>query len=94
MKSTNLKQLFLRVEKEDEANECKQKSPELLQQHPVPIITRSPRHYKRRVRFRLTPANVLLVLAVLAALALLIWGAHEATDMILSYADDVSGVIG
>lgn len=62
--------------------------------HPVPIITRSPRHYKRRVRFRLTPANALLFLAVLAALALLVWGAHEATDMILSYADDVSGVIG
>lgn len=65
-----------------------------LTNHPVPIITRSPRHYKRRVRFRLTPANVLLVLAILAALALLVWGAHEATDMILSYADDVSGVIG
>lgn len=64
------------------------------QTHPVPIITRSPRHYKRRVRFRLTPANALLVLAILAALALLVWGAHEATDMILSYADDVSGVIG
>ena len=62
--------------------------------HPVPIITRSPRHYKRRVRFRLTPANALLFLAILAALALLVWGAHEATDMILSYADDVSGVIG
>ena len=62
--------------------------------HPVPIITRSPRHYKRRIRLRLTPVNVLLVLAVLAALALLVWGAHEATDMILSYADDVSGVIG
>lgn len=62
--------------------------------HPVPIITRSPRHYKRRIRLRLTPANVLLFLAVLAALALLVWGAHEATDMILSYADDVSGVIG
>lgn len=64
------------------------------QNHPVPIITRSPRHYKRRIRLRLTPVNVLLVLAVLAALALLVWGAHEATDMILSYADDVSGVIG
>ena len=64
------------------------------QTHPVPIITRSPRHYKRRIRLRLTPANVLLFLAVLAALALLVWGAHEATDMILSYADDVSGVIG
>lgn len=64
------------------------------QNHPVPIITRSPRHYKRRLRFRLTPANALLVLAILAALALLVWGAHEATDMILSYADDVSGVIG
>lgn len=64
------------------------------QTHPVPIITRSPRHYKRRVRFRLTPANALLFLAILAALALLVWGAHEATDMILSYADDVSGVIG
>lgn len=64
------------------------------QNHPVPIITRSPRHYKRRVRFRLTPANALLFLAILAALALLVWGAHEATDMILSYADDVSGVIG
>lgn len=62
--------------------------------HPVPIITRSPRRRKCRVRFRLTPANALLVLAVLAALALLVWGAHEATDMILSYADDVSGVIG
>lgn len=62
--------------------------------HPVPIITRSPRHYKRRIRLRLTPVNALLVLAVLAALALLVWGAHEATDMILSYADDVSGVIG
>ena len=62
--------------------------------HPVPIITRSPRHYKRRIRLRLTPVNVLLVLAILAALALLVWGAHEATDMILSYADDVSGVIG
>lgn len=65
-----------------------------LTRHPVPIITRSPRHYKRRVRFRLTPANILLVLAVLAALALLLYSAHEATDMILSYADDVSGVIG
>lgn len=64
------------------------------QNHPVPIITRSPRHYKHRVRFRLTPANALLFLAILAALALLLWGAHEATDMILSYADDVSGVIG
>lgn len=64
------------------------------QTHPVPIITRSPRHYKRWIRLRLTPVNVLLVLAVLAALALLVWGAHEATDMILSYADDVSGVIG
>lgn len=64
------------------------------QNHPVPIITRSPRHYKRRIRLRLTPVNALLVLAVLAVLALLIWGAHEATDMILSYADDVSGVIG
>ncbi len=64
------------------------------QTHPVPIITRSPRHYKRRIRLRPTPANILLVLAVLAALALLVWGAHEATDMILSYADDVSGVIG
>lgn len=62
--------------------------------HPVPIITRSPRHYKRRIRLRLTPANVALLLEVLAALALLLWGAHEATDMILSYADDVSGVIG
>lgn len=62
--------------------------------HPVPIITRSPRHYKRRIRLRPTPVNILLVLAVLAALALLVWGAHEATDMILSYADDVSGVIG
>ncbi len=62
--------------------------------HPVPIITRSPRHYKRRIRLRLTPVNVALFLAVLAALALLVWGAHEATDMILSYADDVSGVIG
>lgn len=62
--------------------------------HPVPIITRSPRRHKRRVRFRLTPANALLFLAILAALALLLWGAHEATDMILSYADDVSGVIG
>lgn len=62
--------------------------------HPVSIITRSPRHYKRRIRLRLTPVNALLVLAVLAALALLVWGAHEATDMILSYADDVSGVIG
>lgn len=62
--------------------------------HPVPIITRSPRHYKRRIRLRLTPVNALLVLAILAALALLLWGAHEATDMILSYADDVSGVIG
>ena len=62
--------------------------------HPVPIITRSPRHYKRRIRLRPTPANILLVLAILAALALLVWGAHEATDMILSYADDVSGVIG
>ena len=65
-----------------------------LTRHPVPIITRSPRHYKRRIRLRPTPANALLVLAILAALALLIWGAHEATDMILSYADDVSGVIG
>ena len=65
-----------------------------LTRHPVPIITRSPRHYKRRIRLRPTPANILLVLAVLAALALLIWGAHEAMDMILSYADDVSGVIG
>ena len=64
------------------------------QNHPVPIITRSPRHYKRRVRFRPTPANILLVLAVLTALALLVYSAHEATDMILSYADDVSGVIG
>ena len=64
------------------------------QNHPVTIITRSPRHYKRRVRFRPTPANILLVLAVLAALALLVYGAHEATNMILSYADDVSGVIG
>ena len=62
--------------------------------HPVPIITRSPRHYKRRIRLRLTPVNVLLVLAVLAALVLLVYSAHEATDMILSYADDVSGVIG
>ena len=65
-----------------------------LTRHPVPIITRSPRHYKRRIRLRLTPVNALLVLAILAALALLVWGAHEATDMILSYADDVSGVIG
>ena len=64
------------------------------QNHPVPIITRSPRHYKRRIRLRPTPANALLFLAVLAALVLLLWGAHEATDMILSYADDVSGVIG
>lgn len=64
------------------------------QNHPVPIITRSPQHYKRRIRLRPTPANILLVLAILAALALLVWGAHEATDMILSYADDVSGVIG
>ena len=64
------------------------------QNHPVPIITRSPRHYKRRIRLRPTPVNILLVLAVLAALVLLVWGAHEATDMILSYADDVSGVIG
>lgn len=67
---------------------------DVMLKHPVPIITRSPRHYKRRIRLRLTPANVLLVLAILAALALLLWGAHEATDMILSYADDVSGVIG
>lgn len=67
---------------------------DVMLKHPVPIITRSPRHYKRRIRLRLTPANVLLVLAVIAALALLLWGAHEATDMILSYADDVSGVIG
>lgn len=67
---------------------------DVMLKHPVPIITRSPRHYKRRIRLRLTPVNALLVLAVLAALALLVWGAHEATDMILSYADDVSGVIG
>lgn len=67
---------------------------DVMLKHPVPIITRSPRHYKRRIRLRLTPVNALLVLAVLAALALLLWGAHEATDMILSYADDVSGVIG
>lgn len=67
---------------------------DVMLKHPVPIITRSPRHYKRRIRLRLTPVNALLVLAVIAALALLLWGAHEATDMILSYADDVSGVIG
>lgn len=67
---------------------------DVMLKHPVPIITRSPRYYKRRIRLRLTPVNALLVLAILAALALLLWGAHEATDMILSYADDVSGVIG
>lgn len=67
---------------------------DVMLKHPVPIITRSPQHYKRRIRLRPTPANILLVLAILAALALLVWGAHEATDMILSYADDVSGVIG
>ena len=59
------------------------------QTHPVPIITRSPRHYKRRIRLRLTPANALLVLAVLAALALLLWGLHTGARVLLS----TSGVL-
>lgn len=57
--------------------------------HPVPIITRSPRHYKRRIRLRLTPANALLFLAILAAAALLIWGLHTGARVLLS----ASGVL-
>ena len=57
--------------------------------HPVPIITRSPRHYKRRVRFRLTPANALLILAILAALAIFLWGLHTGARVLLS----TSGVL-
>lgn len=57
--------------------------------HPVPIITRSPRRHKRRVRFRLTPANALLFLAVLAALAIFLWGLHTGARVLLS----ASGVL-
>ena len=57
--------------------------------HPVPIITRSPRRHKRRVRFRLTPANALLVLAILAALAIFLWGLHTGARVLLS----ASGVL-
>ena len=64
--------------------------------HPVPIITRSPRHYKRRIRLRLTPANALLVLAVLAALALAVVGVLNADAVrdLISLSDELTGVIG
>ncbi len=62
--------------------------------HPVPIITRSPRHYKRRVRFRLTPANVALVLLLVgAAIVIGTIGYHAArTGGLLSMADDIIAI--
>ena len=62
--------------------------------HPVPIITRSPRHYKRRVRFRLTPANVALVLLLIgAAIVIGTIGYHAArTGGLLSMADDIIAI--
>ena len=64
--------------------------------HPVPIITRSPRHYKRRVRFRLTPANVALLFILLAAVGLVIVGVPNADAVrdLISLSDELAGVIG
>ena len=66
------------------------------QNHPVPIITRSPRHYKRRVRFRLTPANVALLFILIAALALAVVGVLNADAVrdLISLSDELTGVIG
>ena len=66
------------------------------QTHPVPIITRSPRHYKRRVRFRLTPANVALLFILIAALALAVVGVLNADAVrdLISLSDELTGVIG
>lgn len=62
--------------------------------HPVPIITRSPRHYKRRVRFCPTPANVALVLLLIgAAIVIGTIGYHAArTGGLLSMADDIIAI--
>lgn len=64
--------------------------------HPVPIITRSPRHYKHRVRFRLTPANVALLFILIAALALAVVGVLNADAVrdLISLSDEIAGVIG
>lgn len=66
------------------------------QNHPVPIITRSPRHYKHRVRFRLTPANVALLFILLAAVGLVIVGVLHADAVrdLISLSDELTGVIG
>lgn len=62
--------------------------------HPVPIITRSPQHYKRRVRFCPTPANVALVLLLIgAAIVIGTIGYHAArTGGLLSMADDIVAI--
>ena len=62
--------------------------------HPVPIITRSPRHYKRRVRFRLTPANVALVLLLIGAAIVIGTIGYHAARMggLLSMADDIIAI--
>ena len=64
--------------------------------HPVPIITRSPRRHKRRVRFRLTPANVALLFILIAALALAVVGVLNADAVrdLISLSDELTGVIG
>lgn len=64
--------------------------------HPVPIITRSPRRHKRRVRFRLTPANVALLFILLAAVGLVIVGVLHADAVrdLISLSDELAGVIG
>lgn len=71
-------------------------SQDVMPKHPVPIITRSPRHYKRRVRFRLTPANVALLFILLAAVGLVIVGVLHADAVrdLISLSDELAGVIG
>lgn len=65
-----------------------------LTRHPVPIITRSPRHYKRRIRLRPTPANVALVLLLIgAAIVIGAIGYHAArAGGLLSMADDIIAI--
>ena len=69
---------------------------DVMLKHPVPIITRSPRHYKHRVRFRLTPANVALLFILLAAVGLVIVGVLHADAVrdLISLSDELTGVIG
>lgn len=64
--------------------------------HTVPIITRSPQHYKRRVRFRPTPANVALLFILLAAVGLVIVRVLHADAVrdLISLSDELTGVIG